>query len=446
MSTSFYKGRRASWPLLALLACLACHRAPAQGWNLTDCIGQAVESNYAIKIERNAAAMARNNATYNPFLPTLEASARQNQAINATRAEDAAGTVSEASGAVNDTYSAGVALNWRLFDGLDMFATRERLRELEAMGELSLQQGIEGLVMEVCSLYYSVVAQQYRLVAARRTMELSSERYEDAQFRYLIGKISGLEARQAIVDLHADSSAYARQEEQLKNTYITLNKTMNVDLQIDAYVKDTIRMGAPLSPGELERETLEHNKLLKIARGERRVSELDYKKARALFFPTLDLNTGYNYSRTNTPSASTVASRSNGFYWGFSVNVPVFNRLQTRARARNARLEVENKEWSLQQVEKELLSDLALAFNAYESNLLMMNFEQEGSAIAENNLNEAMAMFKLGALSGIDFRQFQQSYINAVDRKFSAMYQAKMSELALLLISGQVRELFTLQD
>jgi outer membrane protein TolC len=443
MNTSFCKG---PWPLLALLACLSSHRAPAQGRDLSGCIGQALESNFAIKIERNAAAMARNNATYNPFLPTLEASARQNQTINATRAEDAAGTVSEASGAVSDTYAAGVALNWRLFDGMDMFATRERLRELEAMGELSLQQGIEGLVMEVCSLYYSVVVQQYRLAAARRTMALSSERYEDAQFRYEIGKISGLEAKQAIVDLHADSSAYVRQEEQLKNTYISLNKTMNVDLQGDDYVRDTIRMGAPLSPGELERETLENNKLLKIARGERRVSELDYKKTRALFFPTLDLNTGYNYNLTNTPSAATVANRSNGFYWGFSVNVPVFNRMQARARAKNARLEVENKEWSLQQVEKELLSDLALAFNAYESNLLMMNFEQEGSAIAENNLNEALAMFKLGALSGIDFRQFQQSYINAVDRKFAAMYQAKMSELSLLLISGQARELFTLQD
>jgi outer membrane protein TolC len=413
---------------LLFILLLASRPAAAQERRgLAGCIEQAVESNYAIKIGRNTAAMARNNANPAPFLPALDATARQNQAIN------------DNNSTTTNTYSAGIALTWRLFDGLDMFATRERLRELEAMGELSLQQGIESLVVEVCSLYYNVVVQQYRLAAARRALELSHERYEDAQFRNRIGKISGLEAKQSIVDLHADSSAYVRQEEQLKNAYITLNKLMNADLQLHAYVRDTIVMGAPLQLETLEQETARDNRLLMIARGEQRVSELDYRKARALYFPTLDFSSGYNYNRAGTPTAM---NQTNGLYWGFSMNVPLFNKTQTRTRARNARLEAENKEWSYRETEQELLSDLALVYNAYESNLMMVTFEQEGAAIAENNLNEAMAMFKLGALSGLDFRQFQQSYINAVDRKFSAMYQAKMSELSLLLISGRVRELF----
>ncbi|MDR0766601.1 MAG: TolC family protein [Odoribacteraceae bacterium] len=415
--------------------------ATAQEHGLSECIEQAIESNFSIKIKRNSARMAANDARVNPLLPSIEASARQNQAINNTMNRASGGAETSATGARTNTATASVALNWRIFDGLDMFIARDRLGVLETMGELALQQGIESLVVEVCSLYYNVVVQQYRLAATKHTLELSHERYEDAQFRYGIGKISGLEAKQAIVDLHADSSAYTRQQEQLKNAYITLDKVMNIDLQRDAYVNDTITMGAPLHPGELEKNTIENNKLLVIARGERRVSDLDYKRARAALFPTVDFTSGYNYSRTSTPASTTTLARANGFYWGFYVNVPLFNRMQNRMRARNAHLEAENKEWTYREIEKELLGDLALLYNAYESNLLMLNFEQEGATIAENNLNEALAMFKLGALSGIDFRQFQQSYINAVDRKFSAMYQAKMSELSLLLVSGQVQNL-----
>ncbi|MDR2414824.1 MAG: TolC family protein [Odoribacteraceae bacterium] len=420
-----------------IIAALLSLPVAAQERGLAACIEQAIESNFTIKIKRNTAEIAANDARVNPMLPTLEASARQNQAINNTLNRAADNAESRLSGARTNTATATVSLNWRLFDGLDMFIARDRLEELENIGELSLQQGLEALVVDVCSLYYNVVVQQYRLAATRYSLELSRERYEDAQFRYGIGKISGLEAKQAIVDLHADSSAYTRQQEQLKNAYINLNKVMNVNLQLDEYVNDTIVMGHPLDPADMERNTLASNKLLMIARGEQRVSALDYKRARAALFPTLDFTSGYNYTRT----ATSTLSRANGPYWGFSVNLPLFNRLQGRTRARNARLEADNKEWTYQEIEKELLGDLALLYNAYESNLLMVNFEQEGAAIAGNNLDEAMAMFKLGALSGIDFRQFQQSYINAIDRKFSAMYQAKMSELSLLLVSGRASDL-----
>ncbi|MDR2130449.1 MAG: TolC family protein [Odoribacteraceae bacterium] len=428
---------------LLLVALLLPATACPQKRDLAECITRAIESNFALKIKRNTAAMARENANLSPFLPSIEATARQNQATNDTRRESNSGTITRTDGVATNSYSAGVALQWRLFDGLDMFATRDRLRELESLGELTLQHEIEALVVRVCSLYYDVVVQQYRLEATRHTLALSRERYEDAQFRHGIGKISGLEARQAIVDLHADSSAHVRQEEQVKNAYIELNKTMNVNLQLTAYVRDTLVMGTPPSPDVLEKQAINNNKLLAIARGEQRISELDYRKSRALFLPTLDFSSGYNYTLTGTPAADPRLNRTNGPYWGFSATIPIFNKTLNRARARNARLEVENSAWSYRETEQELLSDLALVHNAYKSNLLVVSFESEGADIAGTNLDEALAMFKLGALSGIDFRQFQQSYINAVDRKFSAMYQAKMSELALLLISGTVAELFT---
>lgn len=413
---------------------------------LPECIAQALESNYSIKIVRNEACMAKNDLNYSTFLPTLEATAKQNQTRNDSKTEDRQGVENKLSDVKTDNYSAGVALNWRLFDGLEMFTTREKQKELLAMGELAVQQAVENLIVNVSAAYYNVLVQHHKLQAALHSLEVSNERYEEAQARHEIGNRSGLEARQAKIDLNTDSSAYMKQREALKSAYISLNKLMNTDLQSVEYVRDTILLGPLLVLDVLEQKTLKGNTALLMAKKDQRISALDLKNSRAVLFPTLDFNSGYNYNKTEAPSSNTTLNRTNGFYWGFSLNVPIFSRLQNRTKIKNAKIELENAELSYQEAEKETLGDLALLYNAYENNLLMVNFENESANVAAANLDAALVKYKIGSLSGIEFREFQRSYIDAVDRKLSAIYQAKVSELSLLLLSGEIRDSMIVED
>ena len=407
---------------------------------LPECIASALESNYSIKIIRNEARMAKNDLNYSTFLPTVDANAKQTQTRNDSKTEDSAGAVNKMSDVKTDNYSAGVALNWRLFDGLEMFTTHEKQRELLAMGELAVQQAVENLIVNVSAAYYNVLVQHHKLQAALHSLDVSNERYEEAQARYEIGNRSGLEAQQAKIDLNADSSTYMKQREALKSAYISLNKLMNADLQLVEYVQDTILLGPLLSLGVLEQKTLQGNTTLLMAKKDQKISALDLKNSRAVLFPTLDFNTGYNYNKTDAPSSNTTLNRTNGFYWGFSLNVPIFSRLQNRTKIKNAKIELENTELSYQEAEKETLGDLALLYNTYENNLLMVNFENESADVAAANLDAALVKYKIGSLSGIEFREFQRSYIDAVDRKLSAIYQAKVSELSLLLLSGEISD------
>lgn len=407
---------------------------------LPECIAKALESNYSIKIIRNEARMAKNDLNYSTFLPSVDATAKQTQTRNDSKTENSAGEVNKMSDVKTDNYSAGVALNWRLFDGLEMFTTHEKQKELLAMGELAVQQAVENLIVNVSAAYYNVLVQHHKLKAAFHSLEVSNERYEEALVRKDIGNRSGLEAKQAKIDLNSDSSTYVKQKEALKSAYIMLNKLMNTDLQLVEYVRDTILLGPLLSLGVLEQKTLQSNSTLLLAKKDQRISALDLKNSRAVLFPTLDFTSGYNYNKTDTPSSNTTLNRTNGLYWGFSLNVPIFSRLQNRTKIKNAKIEVENTELSYQEAEKETLGDLALLYNTYENNLLMVNFENESADVAADNLDAALEKYKIGSLSGIEFREFQRSYIDAVDRKLSAIYQAKVSELSLLLMSGEIRD------
>ena len=124
-----------------------------------------------------------------------------------------------------------------------MFTTYERYQEMLARGELKTQMTVENLIVEVSSAYYNVIVQHSKLDASKHSLELSTERYNEARDKYMLGVLSGLELQQAKIDLNADSSKYMKQKELLKSSYISLNMLMNSALEQDMYVRDCIASG-----------------------------------------------------------------------------------------------------------------------------------------------------------------------------------------------------------
>ena len=61
-----------------------------------------------------------------------------------------------------------------------------------------------------------------------------------------------------------------------------------------------------------------------------------------------------------------------------------------------------------------MLSDLAQLYNSYENNLIMVGFESESAEVALVSLKTALERYRLGSLSGLEFREFQRSYLDAV--------------------------------
>lgn len=426
------------YSLLFFMCCILFRGFPVQAKiTLDSCIARALEANYSIKIIRNQQQQAENNVNYAPFMPTLGVDAGQKQTIQDNKVISA-GEERKGNGITSNAWTAGVALNWRLFDGMEMFMTHARYQEMLSIGELKTKAAVENLIVEVSSFYYDVIRQHSKVEAARHSLALSAARYAEARDKYVLGVLSGLEAQQAKLDLNADSSNYIKEKELLKSAYISLNMSMNADLQQHSYIDDSIILNEPLHLKELQDNMLQWNTTLLIGRRDQKVSELDMKIARAALFPKLDFGAGYNYSRTKTPEATTSLNRVNGPYWGFSVSVDIFNRLENRRKIKNAKLDMENADLSYQEAELQLKADLAQLYNTYENNLQMVSFEKESVQVAFDNLDAALERYKLQELAGIEFREFQRSYIDAVDREVSAIYQTKMSELSLLLISGQI--------
>jgi outer membrane protein TolC len=426
--------------LLSLIILILSCSAKAQILSLEECVRQALESSYGIQIAKNTENISRVNLkSYNVFLPAIygDANYRSNYA-NTTR-QDATGNETSFNNVNSLNSGVSVNLNWRIFDGLSMFFTNSRNKTLLDIGSLNTVLEMEQLIANVSAAYYNVWIQTKLLEASVNIVDISMQRFSIADSKYQIGSISGLEYRQSKIDLNADSSMFMLQRQALTNAYISLNKLMNSDLIKENYVQDTLALMPLFNYKEIVDSALHQNTSLIIYQKGIRLSELEVKNSLSLFFPSIDFSTGYQFANAKTPAAFTIQNQSHGFYWGLTARIPIFSRMENLRNNKIAKYEMQNAELQFKDIELEVLSALAELYNIYKNNHKLLGFEKENVEITSETLEIAIEKYRIGTLSGVEFREFQRAYIESVKRLMNASYQAKVSEIGLQLLSGKLK-------
>ena len=428
--------------ILSLVAFAAAFH-PASAQSLKECIETALENNYEMHLVRNQEQIVHNNATWANAgaLPTLDATAAYRPSANTferTTPRSSGPTITE-HGGFDNTLSAGVTLNWTIFDGFKIQTTHRQLLLLEKQSETATRMAVEDLVAGIASEYYNCVQQQIRLANYHSTMELSREQLRIAQLNYDIGRFSGLEYQLARSDFHNDSSAFVRQDKAVATSQIRLNQLMaNPDLNHPLLISDTaIIVRTDLLLPTLLEHTLQGNSSILYAQQNSQMAELDYKKILSRNYPYLKLSGQYGYDATSYGKGTT-RSRSNlAFSGGLTVGFNIFDGNRKRER-KNAELTIRNQEILLEQLRFDLQAQLTECYQAYRTNIELLTLQRENLKIVQQTYDSALERYKLGDLSGLDLRQVQQNLLTAEEQVLQAEYEAKMSEITLLLISGDI--------
>lgn len=411
-------------------------------YTLKSCLEKGLDNNYSLKIVRNDEQVTHNNATLANagYLPTLDLSAGYSGNIDNTESTlRATGETTEENGVFNQTLDARVSLNWTIFDGFNIQANYQRLKELERQGETNTRIAVEDLIANLAAEYYNFIQQTIRLKNFRYAVSLSKERLRIVEERYNIGNFSRLDYQQAKVDFNADSAQYMKQQELLHTSRIQLNELManeNVDQPI--HTQDSlIDVNATLNFEELWNATMQTNANLLKAEQNNRLAQLDYKKVCARDYPYLKLNAGYGYSHNKYEIAANSQRSNFGPNFGVTVGFKLFDGNRNRQR-KNARIAVQNARLERNELEQALRADLSNLWQAYQNNLQMLNLERQNLISAKDNHDIAMERYMLGDLSGIEMREAQKSLLDAEERILAAEYNTKLCEISLLQISGKI--------
>ena len=411
-------------------------------YSLRECIETGLERNYSIRIIRNEQQISDNNATPGNagYLPTVDMSGGFSGSINNNRNTLMDGTTEKQNGVNSETGNIGLNVNWTVFDGFGIQAEYSRLKELQRMGELNTRMTIEDFVADLSTEYYNRIRQNIRLRNLRSSLDLSRERVRIAEERYHIGSGSRMDLQQAQVDFNSDSSKVLNQLEVVNTSRIRLNELMALEnVEENIAVKDSvIYPNIFLDEVELWKSTIESNASLLIAQKNKTLSELDYKKVKSRNYPYVKLNAGYGYTANWYEVGTTDLQQRLGLNYGVTVGLSLFDGLNRRRERRNARIEIENKELRMQELELALRADMSNLWMAYQNNLDLWSLEKENLVVAQENYRIAIDRYKLGELSGIELREAQNSLLEAEERQSIAEYSTKLCEVSLLQLSGQI--------
>ena len=399
-----------------------------------------LSNNYGINIAKNAQQIAVNNAVPGNagMLPRIDVNAGYGIGISNAYVTNISNVELKDPKAQSSLAVAGINLNWTLFDGLKMFITYDKLKKLEEIGDLGVKISVENTLAGIMISYYDIIRQEKQTDIMKEQVGISQFRLDLARLKFETGSGSELELLKANVELNADIANLSSQRTVSVNSLATLNELMARDVTLLFDVRDTILLHYRLNYDSLRTGMKEANRNLLLYNRNMELSGLNVKAARAVQWPVLGMTTGINYSNASSEASITNYNRNFGAIIGVTAYMNIFNGLNLQREYRNAKVSYASSELEIKQFENKLDAYLLKIYNEYINQLELVTFEQQNVELAQKNMEIAKESFKVGSISSLQLREIQRNLLSADTRLVEAEFRTKLTETALLLLSGKL--------
>lgn len=416
---------------------------------LEEAIATALQNNYNIQLAKNDSIIAAIDYSYRNtvFLPTLNASAStlwntNNQDLKFVKRSGGGDSAVSRDAVRTNNISASVNLNWVLFDGLRMFAIRDRAEELVKLGSLTIKEQVINTIALVVTTYYDVVRQKQQLKSVDEQIALNEERVKLAQYKLDIGTGAKPDLLQSKVDLNAQRSLRMLQETQIEQLKEQLIQAMNVVNTVIFDVSDSIPLNKNIVLADIQTDIDKTNPALLIAQKNIDISRLILKERKGELLPTISFNSAYNFTRNDNNVAvnfnQPFFTQNRGYNYGFTASIPIFNRFNTRRLIKQAELDIRFGELTLLNQRSLVTLDVINAFKNYELYKKVLDLEEENILLARENVDIIFKTYRLGAATLVQLREAQSSLELANFRLIGARYNAKLAEIDLLRLKGEL--------
>ena len=426
---------------LVFILCLSLKVVAQQTVKPSEAIALALQNNYGIKIANNNLEVADNNKNIlnSGYLPTLTGNAGATYNQDNLSAEFANGESTTLNGAESSRYNAGINLNYTLFDGLGRYYDYKRLKEEYNLSELQARETIENTVSQLLTIYYDVARRSENLKSLEETLKISKDRLTRSEYQFDYGQNTKLDVLNAEVDINNDSINIINANQNLITAKRDLNVVTGNSISRVFEVDTTVTFLLQLNKQTLLNQLYKNNVSLIQNEKNIAINEFTIKANKSGYLPTIGLTGSYGWNENNNNAASFVAVSSNtGASAGVNLAWNLFDGGGTITRVKNARINLENQKLQKELLKIDIERNFDNAWDDYQNKLLIYRVQEDNIKTAKNNFERTQEKFKLGQVTSIEFRQAQLNLLTAELSKNQAKYDAKLSEVSVLQISGEL--------
>ena len=411
-------------------------------WSLRECCDYAVEHNISIKQQQNQRRQQELtlSTSKNSRLPDLSGSVGQNFSFG--RGLTAQNTYSNTNTS-STSFSLGTSMP--IFTGFQI-PNQIKLDQLNLEAATAdLEKAKNDIRMQVAQAYVQILYDMEIAEVAHRQIEIDSMQVVRLQAFVDNGKAAEAELSQQKATL-ANSRLTATQAD--NNTRLAiLSLTQLLELPTPdgfAIVKPNLDelvgltgLSELITPDQIYAEALGVKPEILSQELKLKGTEHSIKIAQAGNLPTLSLSGGLgtNYYTTSGFKSDAFGTQlKNNFsqYIGLNLNVPIFNRFQTRNNIRNARINQENQQLALENTKKTLYKDIQQVYY----NALNAQSKEKSSEEALKSTKDAFqlmqAKYENGKATITEFNESKNTYLKSesdlVQARYENLYQHALIE------------------
>ena len=433
--------------ILCISVSLCLNPVLAQSFNMQQCMQYAVQHNHEVKqaeLELDNYQASKTDAI-GQFLPAVDGYVGAQ--YNFGRAIDP-----ETNGYTDvSTFYNGYQLSASLpiFDGFSRLHALKAAKASELMGRASLRQRQDLTALDVLQAYtnvayYDGLVKMANEKVAETLLLLKQVRVLEEVGRKSAADVAQVESQKAEADYEL-----TRQQNLYASAILELKKAMNYPLG------DSIKVvgdgclvigdgGVVMGDGNNQPLTpITQHPELQVARYRMQASKHEWHQARASLYPSLSLSAGLSttyYKTLHNDAAETFRNQMKnnmGEYLGVSVNIPLFNRLQTLTSIRKAKNNYKIAQEAYDQKQLELAKLSTEAWNdwlGYQKQTIQMEKKVEADSIAYQLTRR---QFEEGLATAIDLHTTSAQLLNSKATLLQCQLMAMVKEQLVRYYKGE---------
>lgn len=341
-----------------------------KAWTLEECVDYAMEHNVTIL----QSIISQNSAEYqykmakNAWLPTVSANASQSFGFGQSPSYNGV-YVSDNS----TSTSFGISLGMPLFNGLSLYnQMKSSSLEMNA-SKKDLEAAKYDLKLLIMSYYMQVVYNKELKSIAEKQLTLTQEQHGKTQQLYELGKVPQSDVYESAAQVATAKSSLVQAENNLMLSILDIVQALELD-DMEGFDVVEPQEFNPIESAMLPSQestyefALNHQPRMEAANMRLEKAEYDIKSSKSSWYPSLSFFAGYSngyykyFNQDYNQPFDEQISNNGRTSFGVSLNVPIFNAMQTKYRVEQTKLSIENQELAINTEKKQLKKEIQQAY------------------------------------------------------------------------------------
>ncbi|KAF2507678.1 TolC family protein [Flavobacterium zhairuonense] len=398
---------------------------------------QVENSEYQIQEIRSRALpqiSANGNLTHNPIIQTT---------VIDGAGFGQPGTTIQAAFGQKWTSNAGLSLTQAIFDQ-SVFTGLRAAKSTREFYQINDQLTEEQVIERVANNYYSVYVQRERLKLLDSTYFNTTKVHDVVKGQFDNGLAKKIDLDRIIVKLSNIDTDRQQVKNQIELQENALKFYMGMPIETQIIIPKEEFEAVPASLTEVP--NVENRTEYLLLKKQEELLVFNKKAVEAGYYPTLSLTAGYNYIGQG-PQLPWFAKPSDGVYWsdyaaiGLNLHVPIFTGFGTRAKVRQADVQIRELQENIKDTKLSLDLDYRNAMAQIDNNMVTIQNQQENMRLAREILSNTKNNYLQGLASLTDLLDAENAHQEAQNNYTRAVLNYKIAEVALIKSKGELKTL-----